>query len=86
MLVSTDLDCTNTMYIQFSFKFITKGQSGFKPDICIFCCINEWMTVAVCSPFVCRSTRALSLGVAAVFSEWRNQLAAHRRVLFPDIH
>ncbi|XDV29817.1 hypothetical protein PO909_032854, partial [Leuciscus waleckii] len=25
MLVSTDLDCTNTMYIQFSFKFITKG-------------------------------------------------------------
>uniref|UniRef100_A0A671L3B4 Reelin n=1 Tax=Sinocyclocheilus anshuiensis TaxID=1608454 RepID=A0A671L3B4_9TELE len=25
MLVSADLDCTNTMYIQFSFKFITKG-------------------------------------------------------------
>ncbi|XP_057204020.1 reelin isoform X1 [Triplophysa rosa] len=25
MLVSTDSDCTNTMYIQFSFKFITKG-------------------------------------------------------------
>uniref|UniRef100_A0A671T1G1 Reelin n=1 Tax=Sinocyclocheilus anshuiensis TaxID=1608454 RepID=A0A671T1G1_9TELE len=28
MLVSADLDCTNTMYIQFSFKFITKGESG----------------------------------------------------------
>uniref|UniRef100_A0A673MWP0 Reelin n=1 Tax=Sinocyclocheilus rhinocerous TaxID=307959 RepID=A0A673MWP0_9TELE len=25
MLVSADLDCTNTMHIQFSFKFITKG-------------------------------------------------------------
>ncbi|MBN3305955.1 RELN protein, partial [Amia calva] len=25
MLVSQDLDCTNTLYIQFSFKFITKG-------------------------------------------------------------
>lgn len=25
MLVSRDLDCTNTLYIQFSFKFITKG-------------------------------------------------------------
>uniref|UniRef100_A0A8C2J5L3 Reelin n=1 Tax=Cyprinus carpio TaxID=7962 RepID=A0A8C2J5L3_CYPCA len=25
MLVSADLDCTSTMYIQFSFKFITKG-------------------------------------------------------------
>lgn len=27
MLVSRDLDCTNTLYIQFSFKFITKGQT-----------------------------------------------------------
>lgn len=27
MLVSRDLDCTNTLYIQFSFKFITKGPS-----------------------------------------------------------
>lgn len=26
LLVSRDLDCTNTLYIQFSFKFITKGQ------------------------------------------------------------
>lgn len=25
MIVSRDLDCTNTLYIQFSFKFITKG-------------------------------------------------------------
>ncbi|XP_039625794.1 reelin isoform X1 [Polypterus senegalus] len=25
MLVSRDLDCTNTLYMQFSFKFITKG-------------------------------------------------------------
>lgn len=30
MLVSSDLDCTNTMYIQFSFKFITKGESDVK--------------------------------------------------------
>lgn len=27
MIVSRDLDCTNTLYIQFSFKFITKGCS-----------------------------------------------------------
>lgn len=26
MLVSRDLDCTNTVYIQFSFKFIAKGK------------------------------------------------------------
>lgn len=25
MIVSRDLDCTSTLYIQFSFKFITKG-------------------------------------------------------------
>lgn len=27
MIVSRDLDCTNTLYIQFAFKFITKGQA-----------------------------------------------------------
>lgn len=26
MLISRDLDCTNTVYIQFSFKFIAKGK------------------------------------------------------------
>lgn len=26
MLVSRDLDCTNTVYMQFSFKFIAKGK------------------------------------------------------------
>lgn len=26
MLVSQDLDCTSTLYIQLSFKFITKGK------------------------------------------------------------
>lgn len=25
MIVSRDLDCSNTLYIQFAFKFITKG-------------------------------------------------------------
>lgn len=27
MIVSRDLDCSNTLYIQFAFKFITKGQT-----------------------------------------------------------
>lgn len=35
MLVSRDLDCTNTLYIQFSFKFITKGPAKLKHHVCI---------------------------------------------------
>lgn len=27
MLISRDLDCTNTMYVQFSLRFIAKGKS-----------------------------------------------------------
>lgn len=33
MLVSRDLDCTNTLYIQFSFKFITKGPAKLKHQV-----------------------------------------------------
>lgn len=34
MIVSRDLDCTNTLYIQFSFKFITKGQTELRICSC----------------------------------------------------
>lgn len=29
MLISRDLDCTNTMYVQFSLRFIAKGKYEF---------------------------------------------------------
>lgn len=35
MIVSQDLDCTNTLYIQFYFKFITKGYKQI--SVCSFC-------------------------------------------------
>lgn len=82
MLVSQDLDCTSTLYIQLSFKFITKGKCldnfiiaiwNSKYCICflIFCFLNM-SSLCWC---VLRNPRAFSFRVAAVFSEWRDYLA-----------
>lgn len=77
MLVSQDLDCTSTLYIQFSFKFITKGKclDNFTMSImditylllCLFECV-----VCCCA---LRHPRTFSLRLAAVFCEWRYYLA-----------
>lgn len=39
MIVSRDLDCTNTLYIQFSFKFITKG-TFYLHNVCNYCAVT----------------------------------------------
>lgn len=41
MIVSRDLDCTNTLYIQFSFKFITKGHTQLSVCSCYSCIYDE---------------------------------------------
>lgn len=83
MIVSRDLDCTNTLYIQFSFKFITKGQR-YTP--CFWYCF--W---SVCLPMFytvgfSRCSRAFSFRTAAVLGEWWNQLADVGWVLLPHLH
>lgn len=74
MIVSRDLDCSNTLYIQFSFKFITKGTPSL-PLISIFDFFYLNFAVTVHPLGFFRSAGALPLGAAAVFCERRNQLA-----------
>nr|XP_034983283.1 reelin isoform X2 [Zootoca vivipara] len=44
MLVSRDLDCTNTMYIQFSFKFLAKGTPERSHSVLLQYSINGGIT------------------------------------------
>ncbi|KAJ7329566.1 hypothetical protein JRQ81_015740, partial [Phrynocephalus forsythii] len=44
MLVSRDLDCTNTMYIQFSFKFLAKGTPERSHSILLQYSVNGGIT------------------------------------------
>lgn len=77
MIVSRDLDCSNTLYIQFSFKFITKGAR-----LLAVATVTRYrlllltdFAVTVLPLGLCRSPGALPLGAVAVLCKWRNQLA-----------
>lgn len=75
MIVSCDLDCSNTLYIQFSLKFITKGHMSQSHLAVAGFMISSLFFAIICSVCLSRCPRAFPFHPPSVLCEWRDQLA-----------